>query len=559
MRPPFIHTFVPFPPNIIAIMAAVVLPPTFSNSFWSQDHFRRGLTVLFDKLEEGCVENDEILTFIQVSDATPPHDISSPFAQAQASAYRATAATLAALPPSSAFSSTGFSLHQSFLTLHELNTTKQADAFESTARALERQIIDGFRQWSKQHAGRVHYAREELVGVRNPKTGKIIDADQTLVGTYEELSSKVASLRQVYVSKSRLLDDMEEDARFAPIASSPPVVKHVVPGPEPSIKRSGTVSERIAEKLKSTPAGGSPSRVPTAPLSDESRHQRSNSTADKELFQFSGVSIPFEGLISLLTRFAHYLATTLPPESDAGADERITSRTRTTLLGTWDETFNAVELIDWLTENVEGFKGERARAVEAGSQLLRWNLISRIGVNRGWDASASAYYVLKEAATDTSPYAVEALRNQLKAEEAPPTAPATAVLSAASSAMRNYLGPTAAATTEEPPLVSARREAKVADSEYRAAVEQLDLIRLRLEETIESGLRQWERWERERLNAAKTGQSRALRALSSLMQRSHAAVRINDRQAERQAGRFWLLGQDRHRRVPAGCRPRCDG
>lgn len=47
-------------------MAAIFLPPTFSNSFWSQDHFRRGLTVLFDKLEAGCVENDQILAYIQV-------------------------------------------------------------------------------------------------------------------------------------------------------------------------------------------------------------------------------------------------------------------------------------------------------------------------------------------------------------------------------------------------------------------------------------------------------------------------------------------------------------
>lgn len=428
--------------------------------------------------------------------------------------YRSTAASISAIPPSSAFSSTGFSLHQSFLTLHDLNTEKQAEAYDATARALERQIIDGFRQWSKQHAGRVRFAREELIGLRN-KAGKIVDADQTLVGTYEELSTKVDNLRQVYTSKSRSLDDMEEDARFAPIASPPTAVKQVqmpteaTPTASPSIKRSGTVSERIAEKLKVTPAGGSPVKAaPSTPV--EKHHQRSNSMAEKELFQFSGVAIPFEGLISLLTRFAHHLKTTLPPDVDDGSDDKITSRTRTTILGTFNETFSGVEVIDWLTENVDGFGGERARAVEAGSQLLRWNLISRIGVQRGWDPSASAYYVLKENATDTSPYAVEALRNQLKAEEAP-AAPATdqakAVLSVASSVMRNYLGSNAGAVTEEPPLVIARREAKIADEEYRAAVEQLDLIRLRLEETIERGLRQWEKWERERLNAAKTGKS----------------------------------------------------
>lgn len=49
-------------------MAAVLLPPTFHNSFWSnQDYFRTGLQVLMRKLEEGCDESMEIAVFIKVS------------------------------------------------------------------------------------------------------------------------------------------------------------------------------------------------------------------------------------------------------------------------------------------------------------------------------------------------------------------------------------------------------------------------------------------------------------------------------------------------------------
>jgi hypothetical protein len=48
-------------------MAAVLLPPTFHNSFWSnQDYFRTGLQVLMRKLQEGCDENMEIGVFIKV-------------------------------------------------------------------------------------------------------------------------------------------------------------------------------------------------------------------------------------------------------------------------------------------------------------------------------------------------------------------------------------------------------------------------------------------------------------------------------------------------------------
>jgi hypothetical protein len=63
-------------------MAVLSLPLSFNNSFWSQD-YRRGLEVLFAKLEQvsyvfcrvliifkelyqGVAENDEITTFIMV-------------------------------------------------------------------------------------------------------------------------------------------------------------------------------------------------------------------------------------------------------------------------------------------------------------------------------------------------------------------------------------------------------------------------------------------------------------------------------------------------------------
>lgn len=63
-------------------MAPITLPLSFTNSFWSQD-YRKGLQVLFSKLEQVCAqnntypiiltiicqglaENDEIVAFIRV-------------------------------------------------------------------------------------------------------------------------------------------------------------------------------------------------------------------------------------------------------------------------------------------------------------------------------------------------------------------------------------------------------------------------------------------------------------------------------------------------------------
>jgi hypothetical protein len=82
-----------------------------------------------------------------------------------------------------------------------------------------------------------------------------------------------------------------------------------------------------------------------------------------------------------------------------------------------------------------------------------------------------------------------------------------------STLVRNYLpasissslGNTSPSTTE-PAHVRARREAKKADNEYREALDALEVIRLRVEEQVELGLRIWDRWERERLGAVKTGE-----------------------------------------------------
>ena len=46
-------------------MAPVTLPPSFFNSFWSPD-YRTGLEVLFDNLDRGVLEDDDIAEFIDV-------------------------------------------------------------------------------------------------------------------------------------------------------------------------------------------------------------------------------------------------------------------------------------------------------------------------------------------------------------------------------------------------------------------------------------------------------------------------------------------------------------
>lgn len=83
-------------------------------------------------------------------------------------------------------------------------------------------------------------------------------------------------------------------------------------------------------------------------------------------------------------------------------------------------------------------------------------------------------------------------------------------LASASSILQNYLPQAlqpsqSGGNQQELVHVKARREAKIADEDYRKALEKLERMRLAIEEKLEVGMNQWESWERERLNAVKTG------------------------------------------------------
>lgn len=62
-------------------------------------------------------------------------------------------------------------------------------------------------------------------------------------------------------------------------------------------------------------------------------------------------------------------------------------------------------------------------------------------------------------------------------------------------------------STNEPAYIKARRDADIADQEYRVAVRRLDRQRLGLEERIEETLKVLQKWEIDRLRAVKTGMS----------------------------------------------------
>ncbi len=184
-------------------------------------------------------------------------------------------------------------------------------------------------------------------------------------------------------------------ARFAPSSASitsPQSADHLTPLPNKrlsdlkssspaSLRRSGTVADRISEKLRQASlnnlagatsptdnAGNFASRpVPAAQRTTPSRisglglglpgfSSGSAAGSGKQPILLAGQDIPFESIIAILSRFAHYLAVSSPPSSakdevDA-EDLGSTSRTRTTATGTFDHTFSGNEFVAYLVENV---------------------------------------------------------------------------------------------------------------------------------------------------------------------------------------------------------------
>ncbi|TFY73579.1 hypothetical protein EWM64_g10433 [Hericium alpestre] len=221
-------------------MAVLSLPLSFSNSFWTQD-YRRGLEVLYQKLEQGVAENDQVIAFIKAR------------AVAEASLAAALATPLPAGPEGSAFKEDdGATLLMAFRGL-QAETVKQGEAHDSISKELISLVVEPFSKWAKGYKERIHQSRAAML--------------DGYTRSYEHSSSEVAKLRAAYLAKVRKADEAEDDAKFAPnsqvsdkYTSSP----RLAPSDAP---KTSSISERIAGRLKeiqrkTANATASPSSAP---------------------------------------------------------------------------------------------------------------------------------------------------------------------------------------------------------------------------------------------------------------------------------------------------------
>ncbi|WEW60065.1 Rho-GTPase-activating protein 8 [Emydomyces testavorans] len=162
--------------------------PGFADSFWSPD-YASGLGVLFTKLQQGIVENRQILAI----------------ARMRADAEQIYSTKLGDIAPSIDRMSNGFSrddgasVRKAYEGIRSemIEATKNHQKIASNIRDL---VVTPFSRWAAQHEMWILNSQEEL---------------QTRVKEHSKQAELVKKLRSQYFNKCRLVEDLEEENKLA--------------------------------------------------------------------------------------------------------------------------------------------------------------------------------------------------------------------------------------------------------------------------------------------------------------------------------------------------------
>ncbi|KIK60405.1 hypothetical protein GYMLUDRAFT_73852 [Collybiopsis luxurians FD-317 M1] len=489
-------------------MAVLSLPLTFNNSFWTQD-YRKGVEVLFQKLEQGTIENEQIIAFIR--------------ARADAETQLAESLNKTALigTTDSGFAADdGASLLMAFRGLQAESIT-QAQKHLNISKELNSLVADPFVEWAKGYKDRVMQSKGVVL-------------DQWLY-SYEHNLGEVAKLKHQYLAKVRKADEAEDDAKFAPNSGG---TDHYTTSPRlrpldarSPPQRTSSVSERIAARLKDIQKKSahtfSAKPETTSLLSEEPEDtEKEEPRVDKG----KGKAVGLEAASPMQLNSPLPMSPPLPPKVEipgspvpppaaepmllAGlslppaavsrlltkaAGELNMRSVRFPLLGEYKDCFTGEEFVAWLKDNVQGLGGSLDRAEQAAKDLTeRDGLLRRIGeLGNDFEHSDEAFYQFRPKAFHLESQNAEAAASPIKLQPDQLLKRTNTFFNVVTKALNSN-------QSSEPTHLKARHEAEDADKAYRVAVRQVDRQRLGLEERLEDTLKTLQRWELERLRAVKT-------------------------------------------------------
>ncbi|PFH51886.1 hypothetical protein AMATHDRAFT_58092 [Amanita thiersii Skay4041] len=480
-------------------MPILSLPLSFTNSFWSQD-YRRGIELLFQKLEHGAAENDQIISFIRARG----------IAEAQLAATLTS--SLNTGPPNKGFGADdGASLLMAFRGL-QTESVAQGKVHDVAAKELTSLVVDPFSQWAQGYKERLKQSKATVL--------------DNWLRSYEQAQTDVHKLKQQYLTKTRRADDAEDDARFAPntgsISDKYTISPRLLPADtRHTPQRTSSVSERITQRLREIQKKGA-GALSNLTMDDTSVSPNSTASVDKG----KGKATDQEGPSELASPLS--MSPLPPPKAELpslnpepmvlggipfapaivsqiltrAASELPLRPVRFPLLGEYQDTFSGEEFVTWLQESVKEFTGSLDLAEDAARALTeRDGLLRRLGeLGNQFEGSDDAFYQFRQKAFDleVGKNMEQRSSSSLKGIQAENLIKRTNnFVNLVSKALNNN-------PNGEPAYLRARHEAEEADKAYRVAVRKLDRHRLALEERLEETLKTLQRWEMERLRAVKT-------------------------------------------------------
>ncbi|GAO17010.1 uncharacterized protein UV8b_03180 [Ustilaginoidea virens] len=161
--------------------------PGFADSFWSGD-YAAGLGILFGKLQQGVMENRQILTI----------------ARLRAEAEETYGQRLAEIVPSADKISGGFSRDDGATVrkAYDGMRTQMQDASRShqrIAQGIRDLVVNPFSRWCDAHEARIQDSQDQLQGH---------------IKAHDRQADAVRKLRSNYFNKCRLVEDLEEENKL---------------------------------------------------------------------------------------------------------------------------------------------------------------------------------------------------------------------------------------------------------------------------------------------------------------------------------------------------------
>lgn len=338
----------------------------FSTRFWSSG-YNDGLNQLYAKLNQGIIENGELLAV----------------AQARADVEEAHGARLRAVASSLAPKKSGFGRDDgaTMRKAYEGILTQMAEEgrhHSHIADSIRSMVIDPYTTWTNQHKQRVEISRTEL---------------KRLVKAYEHDLDAVHRAQQRYFNRCRLEED-QVDRELDSNSVDQQASRRVSGQEDSNVSRSN--SEDVGRRVSTS--GSS--------VSDQITEQTSQLSTSEELVLVD----------------KHYTADESQRLISRMLSEIPKQPTKIAILGTYEHTSSGAAITDWLRANTEADSTDKIE--NAGQQLVNHGLLRLIGqvgsrfVNSSqfmyqWRPSAWEFAGLSMATTDAASSGAQLLYNDL--------------------------------------------------------------------------------------------------------------------------------------------------